>query len=430
MIGPGALDGLDFEAVECAARRFALLATGHMLAARFNADQSDHETPHLPCTCGQEEAHFAGRRKKTFTSLLGPLHLERAWYHCDGCGHGFAPRDKAFGLDGSTLTPGALRAVGIAAGRVSFAESSELLRELACLGIDPKTVERHAEALGREIAEDERLVVEPEPTTARTVYLGLDGTGIPVRKSETEGRKGKQPDGSARTREVKLATIWTAESTDKDGMPVRDKGSPNFNAAVETIATRDTDTEDPPFAQRVQRECTRSGFDDAEIQAILADAAAWIWRFAEENFPRAIQIIDVFHARQHLFDAARAIFGGDNDLATQWANQRCDELDEGRIDKILHELRKHAARCKKADSEIGYFTNNRNRMRYPEFRAMGLCVSTGIVEGACKSVIGKRLKQGGMHWTVDGANAIIALRCALESNRFENFWERRACRNQ
>jgi len=93
---------------------------------------------------------------------------------------------------------------------VSFAESSELMKDLAGVDVDAKQVERTAEALGREIARDERTVVEPEPPQAPTKYLGMDGTGIPVRKEEVEGRKGKQPDGSAETREVKLCTVWSA----------------------------------------------------------------------------------------------------------------------------------------------------------------------------------------------------------------------------
>jgi hypothetical protein len=73
-----------------------------------------------------------------------------------------------------------------------------------------------------------------------------------------------------------------------------------------------------------------------------------------------------------------------------------------------------------------YITNNRQRMDYPRFRAMGLCITTGVVEGACKHVVATRFKRGGMHWTVDGANAILALRCAILSNRFDDFRERRA----
>ena len=322
-----------------------------------------------------------------------------------------------------TLPSGPL---GITAARISFEGTSALLRELAGLAIAPKTVERHAEALGREVASDESRVIEPEPCDAPTLYLGLDGTGVPARTTEVEGRVGKQPDGCAKTREAKLAVVWSAQTTDKEGRPVRDPGSATYNAAIETIATRDTDTEPAPFARRIRREAERRGFDTVPRQVFLGDGAAWIWNFADEHFPDAIQIVDVFHAKGHLFEVAKAIYGPRSEFGERWAKQRREELDEGRVDDVIAALRGHADICEEARKDAEYFSNNRGRMDYPTFRAMGLCVATGVVEGGCKHIIGTRLKRGGMRWTVDGANAIIALRCAVESNRFDDFWERRA----
>ncbi len=316
--------------------------------------------------------------------------------------------------------------IGIAAARTSFKGASTLLRELAGLALAPKTVERHAEALGREIAADEDRVIEPEPTAAATLYLGLDGTGVPARTSEVDGRAGKQPDGSSRTREAKLTVVWSADTRDPAGRPVRDPGSATDNAAIETIATRDTDTEPAPFARRVLREAERRGFDRATRRVILGDGAPWIWSFADEHFPDAIQIVDIFHAKGHLFEVARAIFGHGSEIGEQWARKRREELDGGRVDEVIAALRGHAGTCEEARRNTEYFATNRQRMNYPKFRTMGLCVASGGVEGGCKHIVGVRLKQGGMRWTVNGANAIIALRCAVESNRFDDFWERRA----
>ena len=415
----------DFEAVEQAARIAALRAANGLVAHHINADHGDMQGTRLACGHGHD-ARYAGRRSRTVTTVLGPMTLVRAWYHCETCNAGFAPRDRGLGIDAGPLSPGVLRMVGYAAGEYSFATSSRMIDVMAALRVDAKTVERHAEALGREVAEDERNVVEPEPMDAPTLYVGLDGTGIPVRKSETEGRKGKQADGLAKTREVKLASVWSAERRDpKCGRPVRDPGSASHSAAIESIASRDTDPEASRFASRILRELERRGFHRAERQVIIGDGAAWIWNFACEHLPRAIQIVDIFHARQRLFDIAKAIYGPGTDMATAWGKRLCDELDRpGGIDIVIAEIERNPA-CKKA---AAYFRNNRDRMRYAEFQKHGLCVSSGVVEGACKSVIGKRLKQGGMHWTVNGANAIIALRCAFASNRFDDFWERRAAR--
>ena len=398
---------------------------GRAVAGKLNADHCDEQGPHLPCKCGGQ-TRFAGRRPKTFATALGPLTLERAWYHCDQCHSGFSPRDRALGMEDTSLSPAVLRMMGITAARTSFAGASALLRELAGLTVAPKTVERHAEALGREVASDESHIIDPEPSDASTLYLGLDGTGVPVRKGEVEGRAGKQPDGSARTREAKLAVVWSADTTDKEGRPVRDVGSATYNAAIETIATRDTDPEPAPFARRIRREAERRGFAIAPRRVVLGDGAPWIWNFADEHFPDAVQIVDTFHAKGHVFEVAKAIYGSGNEVGERWAKQRREELDAGRVDDVIGALRSHAESCEAARKDVEYFSTNRERMNYPKFRAMGLCVATGVVEGGCKHIIGTRLKRGGMRWTVAGANAIIALRCAVESNRFDDFWERRA----
>jgi hypothetical protein len=397
------------------------------MAQSYNADDSDHSSSTTACVCGQT-ARYAGRRPKTFTTLLGPLTLERAYYHCDACRTGVCPRDRALGMHATSLSPGVLRMVGLAASDFSFAAASDLLWELAAVRVETKQVERCAEALGREVAADERAVAETVPSPAPTMYLGLDGSGVPVRPAEVEGRRGKQPDGSAKTREVKLATVWTAEGRDKAGRPVRDRGSVSYNAAVESAASRDTDPQPAAFAQRVYREAIRRGFDTAAQRVVIGDGAAWIWRLADEQFPGAIEIVDIYHAKQHLCDVAKAIYGAGTALADAWAGQRHDELDTGRLRALVAALRAHAKTTDEARQCIAYLIRNRHRMRYPEFRAWGLCVSSGVVEAGCKLAIGARLKRAGMHWTVAGANAIIALRCCKLSGRFEDFWERRAGR--
>jgi hypothetical protein len=145
-----------------------------------------------------------------------------------------------------------------------------------------------------------------------------------------------------------------------------------------------------------------------------------------DRAPHAIQIVDRFHAKHHLSDVGKAIYGATSALGRAWSKARHDELDEGKIDDLRAALAAHAAANDEARKCIGYVDDNRDRMRYAEFRAAGLCTSTGVVEAGCKVAIGTRLKRTGMHWTVAGADAIIALRCCKLSARFEDFWERRS----
>jgi len=415
---------LDLEAVEMAARRQVLRLAARALEQRLNADTSDHAGPEQPCSCGGS-AQYHGRHEKTFESALGPLRLERAYYHCERCESGFCPRDRALGLEGSSLSPGVLRMTASTAALVSFEESSGLLHELAGVEVSAKQVERVAEGLGAEIAVDEGKQVEKMSPVAPTLYLGMDGTGVPMRAPEVAGRPGKQSDGSAKTREAKVVTLWTAESRDKEGKPTRDPGSITYSAAIESAATLDTSSELSDFAARVLREASRRGFAEATRQVVLGDGSPWIWNTASELFPEATQILDRFHAKEHLSTVGKVIFG-DREAGKAWIQQRYDELDGGRLSSLVQALHPYARQYQEARECIHYLWNNRRRMRYPKFRQQGFCTSTGVVEAGCKVVIGTRLKRAGMHWTVKGANAIIALRCSKLSGRFEDFWERRS----
>jgi len=233
-------------------------------------------------------------------------------------------------------------------------------------------------------------------------------------------------DQLAKTREAKVVTVWTAESRDAEGTPMRDPGSVSYSAAIESAAARDTNPERSDFAERVLREATRRGFTEAPRCAVLGDGSSWIWNTTRELFPQAIQILDRFHAKEALHRTAHSIFGATSEEAKLWATARCSELDEGKLQAIVHALRPHAGPSTEATKCALYIFRNRARMRYPKFHAQGLCTSTGVLEAGCKVVIGTRLKRAGMHWTVSGANAIIALRCAKLSARFEDFWERRS----
>ena len=296
------------------------------MAGRLNADHGDCGGSSLPCGCGcGRDAAYLGRRRKTLTTVLGPMRLERAYYHCPVCNAGFHPRDRALGIDGASLSPGVVRMTGLAAARTSFAETAELLHDLAGVRVCAKQAERVAHALGREVADDERGSVAEEPGRGPTMYLGMDGTGVPVRRAELAGRAGKQADGSAKTREVKLVAVWAA-ATDGNGnaLPEREDGSVSYSAAIETAASRDTDAEPAPFAQRAEREAQRRGFLHARRRVVIGDGAPWIWNIAGELFPGAIQIVDLFHAKQHLWDVAKAVYGPGSDMAERWARRRRD----------------------------------------------------------------------------------------------------------
>ena len=428
LVGREGAQAMDFEAVETAVRRQALRFAARVVEQRLNADHSDFTGASRPCSGGRP-ARYVDRRAKPFQSVLGELRLERAYYYCAACQRGFSPRDRQLGMEDTSLSPAVTRMIGTVGALVSFQEGSELLRELAGVEVGAKQVERTAEALGAEVAEDEREQVETcrEGSLPPTLYLGLDGPGIPMRREELQGRTGKQADGSAQTREVKVCALWSAESRDAEGLPRRDEGSVSYSAAIETAARRDTDPQPAEFTQRVEREAKRRGFSQVPRQVVIGDGAPWIWNLAEELFPQALQIVDRYHVKEHLSQVAKALYGQE-ETARRWARRRHQELDSGRWRNLTRTLARHAARSPEARNCLQYLQRNRHRMRYPEFHAQHLCTSSGVLEAGCKVVVGTRLKRSGMHWTVRGSNAIIALRCYKLSGRFEDYWERRAHR--
>lgn len=408
------------------ARGRALQIAATVIEEWLNTDTTDYSGTTIVCPQCAGEAHYRGRRPKTILTALGSMTLFRAYYHCADCGHGQFPRDQALGIADSACSPFLIRSIGTVASMVSFQESADLMDDLAGLKVDVKQIERTAEALGQEIAEYEATVIEGKAPTASTLYLGLDGTGIPMRASELEGRPGKQPDGSSKTREVKLVTIWSAEKTDEAGIPVRDEGSVSYSGAIESAAERDTDPGPSDFARRVDREARRRGYDKAPRTVVIGDGAKWIWNIADTYYPDAIQIVDLYHAKGTVSDTAKAIHGPTSDVGTTLAKTWRDELEAGKLDVVLAALDRHVATCKEARICRDYIERNRTRMNYPSFRAQGLCTSSGVVEAGCKVVVGTRLKRAGMHWTIAGADSIIALRSCRLSGRFEDFWEYRA----
>jgi Uncharacterised protein family (UPF0236) len=412
--------------LENASKQCALRLAATALEKYLNQDLSDHSGPQLPCRCGHP-AKWVERRDKTFQTVLGAVTLSRAYYYCARCQSGFCPRDRELGLEDGSESPGIQRMNALTAAMVSFQEGSLLLRELAGVEINAKRVERCAKKIGAEVAADEKQCTEPiDPGSPlpSTLYLSMDGTGIPVRPSEVVGRPGKQPGSAAKTREVKLCVIWSADSRDPEGKPVCDQGSISYSAAIESAAAHDTDEHRSEFAERVLREATRRRFTDAGKTAAVADLAAWIWNITHELFPSAEQIGDRYHVKEHLSTVAKDLFPAGSQQAKDWTTARWDELDAGSFADLTAAIKSHVANSEEARKCLHYLLNNRQRMRYPEFEAAGLCTSSGVTEGGCKSTIGTRLKRSGMHWTVRGADAIIALRCCILSGRFQDAWER------
>jgi hypothetical protein len=399
------------------------------LSQLLRGDPPGADEREVPCPCGRHARYREMRARRVLTAV-GEVELLRAWYLCPHCHDGQCPADAALDITKTDLSPGVRRMLALVGSEAPFDHGRQQIELLAGLEVTAKAVERTAEAIGADIAAGEQREIQRAlqlslPTTAGQsipiLYVEMDGTGIPVVKAETQGRAGKVKGQPAHTREAKIGSVFTQTTWDKEGYAIRDPDSTTYVAAIETASE---------FGPRLYLEAWNRGWGRAEKKVVIGDGAEWIWNIADNHFPGAIQIVDIFHARQHLWDVTRKLYPGQDAEQKRWMTLHQDELlDEGRIEELVAALRAidspHPELLEKIRVEADYFDNNRERMRYPKFRAQHLFIGSGVIEAGCKSIIGSRCKQSGMFWTVRGANSILALRCCHFNARFEDYWEGR-----
>lgn len=398
-----------------------------MLEGLANADGGGYQGRRISGDDGREY-EFAGYLNKGVLTVLGEVQIKRAYYYDAGSKEGCFPKDKVLDIEGTTFSPGVRRMTGRVGAYRSFGLGHEDIKEMAGIDVTVKEVERISHKLGKEAEK----FMSGEATTALSdkvipikavpkIYIAMDGTGVPIVKTDLINTQGKAEDGIAKTKEVKLGCVFTQTTLDKEGHPMRDEGATSYVGAIETAEQ---------FAKRIYGEAKRRGLDRAQKVIILGDGAVWIWNIADECFPFAIQIVDLYHASEYYWKVARAVLGNNPQEMNHWAEKRRKELTGGDVNGVIQAIQRLSPStdhekeiCEKA---IGYFQKNKERMKYDEFRRQGLFVGSGVVEAGCRTVIGQRLKQSGMHWTIEGANSIIALRCCFLSARWEDFWEARS----
>ena len=393
---------------------------------QFAAPAADQRT--LACSCGQQ-AHYRELRAKSLLTAVGKAEVSRPYYLCSHCHTGQFPADVELDVENTELSPGVRRMLATVGQGAPFDHGRQQMKLLADLEVTTKAVERTAEAIGEDIAAREQEQIQramqldlPMVVGERVpvLYLEMDGTGVPVVKSETVGRQGKTEGQPARTREAKLGSVFTQTKWDEEGYAIRDPDSTTYVGAIETAEE---------FGKRIYREAWNRGWSRAEKKVVIADGAEWIWNLTDQHLPSAIQIVDIYHAREHLWGIARKLYPNQEAEQRRWMMIHQGMLDEGKIEDLAHALRSIDSSspelAEKIRIEAGYFERNTKRMRYPEFRRQHLFVGSGVIEAGCKTIIGSRCKQSGMFWTVRGANAILALRCCQFNGRFEDYWETR-----
>jgi len=421
------------EAIERAAQHTA--AQIGLAALTVAVDWAGAESPaRAPCPDAGHPARLVARRTKTVRTLLGGIEIVRGYYHCRTC----KPLDDRLGTAGTSLSPGLARASALAGAEMPYEKGRELIATVTSLDLaSTSTLARTTRAQGARardlIAAEHAATRGPAPVPAAAdadspdlCYIVMDGTGAPMLPSECVDRAGKDPDnngGRAGTREVKIGCFFTQSSRDPvTGDPVQDPGSTSYISTFEPAAT---------FGAHAKAEYRRRGFDQIRQPIVLGDGAKWIWGIADQHFPSATQIVDYFHAREHLATLVKLLTGvlTAHQLDPAGFQQSLvDHLDLGETASIATaiddlDLPKQAPDLvKPAATEVGYFTSNHHRMQYADYTANGYYIGSGHVEAACNTIVKQRAKRAGMHWTIAGLDPVLAIRTLRQSGRDDLLW--------
>lgn len=401
--------------------RDALLRDGRRIVAALYNDRAllpEEEEPRP-----FETVHR--NRSRSVHTLFGRIKLRRNYHHHTKSGTGRCPLDGLLGLEGSH-TPAVARLMCRAASRAgSYREASEDLAVYAGLALDPRDLGRLAAAVAPGLGEAlAGLAPAPSAAPVPVLYVSCDGTGTPMRREELRGAKGKQEDGTARTREAKLGCVFTQSVRDADGSPLRDPDSTSYVGTYKGCRE---------IAVLLHQEARRRGLDRAGQVVFIGDGAAWVWENCRLTFPGAVEILDFYHASEHVGQLAAAIHDEDPAGAALCRARWCHDMKQTSPACLLAEsralLKAHPgwsdAKREAVQAQINYLESHATRTRYGQYRANGWFIGSGVVEAGCKTVVGRRLKQSGMFWSQAGAQDILGLRCLVLGPHFDAAWKQR-----
>jgi hypothetical protein len=363
--------------------------------------------------------HFKGRQVLQVQCLFGSFPIARNYYYHPLKRIGHFPADAALGLEES-YTPALARLMCLeGADEPGFEKAERHLAETGGILVSARQIQRVVQRVGARAQVWQHREGPLGTTDASILYVSADGTGIPMRKEVLVGRRGKQPDGSAKTAQVYLGCVFTQHACDSNGHPVRDWQSTTYVSSCQSIDV---------FGPCLRREALRRGMGSAKQVVLLIDGATGLEHMGRDCFKDAVQIVDFFHAMEHAGKVLEALIGNEHPQyktrLRRWAKRLLRNGVSGLIQESRLECqgRPHEAQV---HSALGYFQNNLQRMQYGTFRKKGYFIGSGVVEAGCKTVIGARCKQSGMRWSEQGAENILALRCIHSSHRTDDFWKYR-----
>jgi len=377
------------------------------------ADQCDAQYQPQP---GQARK---GRETLEVQGIFGCFPLQRDYYYHAGRQEGHYPADAALGLEVS-YTPALAKLVCLeGADETTYLKAERHLERTGGIRVSARQIQRVVQRVGARAQAWQARPAQPGADAAPILYVSADGTGVPMVAEELKGRRGKQADGTAKTRQVYLGCVFTQHRTDEKGHPVRDWESTTYVSSFQAIAE---------FGPLLRQEALRRGMGRAGQVVLLIDGARGLENMGQDCFKDSVQIVDFFHAMEHAGLVLDALIGKTHPDYKKRLHRWAKRLLKDQVEDLIAQTRQECRRPAQAaavEAALGYFVRNVPRMQYGTFRAAGYFIGSGVVEAGCKTVIGGRCKQSGMFWSEPGAENILALRCIHSSRRLEEFWKDR-----
>ena len=401
--------------------------------------------------CGHQQ-RLVGIRPRQIHTLMGKVTIGRAYYQClvekedpnVTCSHGYAPWDSVWEQIAGRTSPGVQKLLGKLVSRLTLSEAVDTFTSILPLPMSERQAlhliqpigealraqeEAQVAVLFEQAAHTESLATEqgsvPGPSIRR-LYIETDGVMARMRRGSVDMEEAEARRTGDVYREIKVGAVF-------EGIPGRERSelAPGVfldePGPITYVAHRLTVEEFGRFLYALAHRC---GVDRVREVVILGDGARWIRHVVEDHFPDAVQIVDIYHAREHLWNVANAVHGSATPQGAAWARQADDLLSHGKIEELVQLIEKLPAISALPGAsrsipaiEAEYFLSNAQRMRYPLFRAKGMHIGSGVAEAACKTVVSTRAKKSGMRWTPDGLDAVLALRTSVLNQSYDSFWQ-------
>lgn len=428
-------EGVALPAIEQGLREM-LRAVGAAALGQFLSSGQGTPVAERRCRCGGV-THYQRQRSATVISVFGRVAYTRAYYAGCGCGRGTAPVDEAYGLRPGEITMALGNLLGLAGVEMAFEQSCAWLEAFLLFRVSENSVRAQTETLGAVQAEHEAEVCErsqnadalqarlraPGPIPAR-LYGSLDAAKVRIEPRQTAEKQAEQESW----RDLKVGCWYQAEAVPPAQRSTRqrekaDRAQPVLRA--KHLRYFCDMAEASEFGKLVWGTGCAANADLTPELIFVCDGAPWIWNLVEHYYPHARQIIDWYHAEEHLERVAQAAFSDPAQRQT-WLEPVTDALWQGQVETVIQACQRLAAECAEARRAVNYFSNNAARMRYDQFRAAGYLIGSGAVESGCKQIVTQRLKRSGAQWLPDGAVRTAKARAAWLSGDWPALCARRA----